>query len=242
MSFPNIVHGSEEEIVNTYTAERYPLGTKMIVEDGRVFRFAENGAIALVVSKMNQSEAPSANFLDEAVATLAAGVTVLTGVGSTTGNGAASLFKNGYVYSCTATNLNPIMRIKDNTLITAAATSGTITLYNPTVAAFAAADTISYFKNSWKDIIVAPATLTAFVCGVTVNAVAADAYGWVQTGGVSRCLVDGSVAIGEELAPSNGTAGALEALVHATTFDTTVGICLFVQATTEYGPVFLSIE
>ena len=40
MSFPNIIHLSEEETFNTYTAERYPVGSKAVVEDGRIFRFA----------------------------------------------------------------------------------------------------------------------------------------------------------------------------------------------------------
>src|SRR3990167_9482354 len=136
MSFPSFTRLSEEQIFSTFTAERVPVGTLGVTEDGRCFRFAEAAGTTLAPCKLSEGLAPSANFTDEAVATLAAGVTVLTGVGATTGNCAADLLKEGFVWSSTATNLNPVMKIKSNTLITAAAATGTITLYSPTPAAF----------------------------------------------------------------------------------------------------------
>ena len=74
MSFPNILNISEEETFNTYTTEKVPVGSLARVEDGRLYRFSEVGATALVVNDMNQGTAPSANFQTEAVGTLAAGV------------------------------------------------------------------------------------------------------------------------------------------------------------------------
>src|SRR3990167_7249429 len=238
MGFPNIVHGSEELTLITYTTEKLPLGSKMVVEDGRTYRFAEAGGTTLERDECTQGEAPSANFLDEAVATLAAGVTVLTGVGSTTGNGAASLFKNGYIWSSTATNANPLYRIKDNTLITAAATTGTITLYAATKAAYAAADTITYIKNPWKDIIVTPnATATAVVTGVPSVDIALDAFGWVQTSGPALCLIAGTVVLNNPVILTS-TAGAVGPAASQTTNLTgIIGNCIAVEATTEHGPI-----
>lgn len=188
MSFPNIIHLSEEKTYDTYTSERYPVGTRAYIEDGRIFRFAEVGATALVVGNLTQGTAPSANFQSEAVATLAAGVTVLTGVGSTTGDGAVNLFKYGYVHTDSATDL-PISRIKSNTLIANGAVTGTITLFVPTPTAIAAASTISYVKNLWRDIIQGIVTTpTAMPTGVCRVAAAADSFCWVQTGGPSTVL------------------------------------------------------
>ena len=67
MSFPNLVFGSEEESLKTTTAKRVPLGTKMVAEDGRCYRYCENGATAQIVGNMQQSFVPLADLQDEAV-------------------------------------------------------------------------------------------------------------------------------------------------------------------------------
>jgi hypothetical protein len=145
---------------------------------------------------MNQGEAPSANYQSKAIATLAAGVTVLTGIGSTTADGAVNAFKYGYVHTDNATTL-PIARIKSNTLITANAATGTITLFTPTPTAIAAANTISYIKNIWRDVIQGVATTpTAVPAGVCRVAAAANGFCWLQTKGVSTVQYDsGTTAI-----------------------------------------------
>ena len=243
MSFPNTIHGSEEETLNTYTSEKIPVGQKMEIEDGRIFRFAEAAGTALEDDELTEGAAPSANFLDESVATLAAGVTVLTGVGSTTGNGTVDLFKYGYVWSSTATNANPAYRIKENTLITAAATTGTITLYVPTKAAYAAADTITYIVNPWRNIVIATATTPAAIhTGVPAVDIALDEFGWVQTRGPALTLIAGTVVLNNEVIVS-GTAGAVgPAALQTTTSTGLVGRVLAVEATTEHGMIFLTLE
>src|SRR3990172_5167803 len=196
MSFPGYTRLSEEQTFSTFTTERVPVGTLGQLEDGRLYRFAENGGVALVVANMIQSEVPLADTLAEAVATLAAGVTVLTGIGGTTADTAANAMKEGYVYSTTAADLNPAYRVKSNTLITAAAATGTITLYSPLVAAIAAASTISYVKNPHRDVVVAVATTpTAQVVGASVNAIALDEFGWLQTRGPCRVLNGGTTTL-----------------------------------------------
>src|SRR3990167_1139350 len=147
MSFPTIAHIAEDEIFNQYSTERRPVGQKAITEDGRQFRFCENGGVAMVVASMYQSviSATIADGLNEVVGTMAAGDTVLTGVGATTNSQAIDSLKEGYVFSLTAADLNPCYRIKSNTLITQGAATGTITLYTPLQAAIAPAPPISFF-------------------------------------------------------------------------------------------------
>ena len=243
MSFPNVLNISLDETLNTYTAENIPVGSKAVAEDGTIYRFAENGGTVLTTGKLLEAVAPSTNYTDETVATLAAGVTTLTGIGSTAADGAINLFKYGYCWSSTATNLNPIMRIKSNTLITSGASTGTFVLYNPTVAAFAAADTISYVENLWRDIVITTnATPLASLVGVSVTPIAADGYGWVQTGGICRALIVGSVVLGCEVIPA-ATAGSVGPNDSETTQLTKiVGYAATVEATTEYGPIFLTLD
>ena len=193
MSFPNILHITEEETFNSYTTERVPVGTKAVVEDGRVFRFSEVGATALVVNDMNQGEAPTTGYSGEAIGTLAAGVTVLTGVGATNEGGSiaivADVLKYGYIHTDNATTL-PIMRIKANTAI-ALGSTGTVTLFLPTPTAIAGGNTVSYIKNPWRDVIQGVITTpTAVPTGVCRVAAAAAAFCWLQTAGVTTVQYD----------------------------------------------------
>ncbi len=240
--------GNETETYRTQTSEDTPsVGTKLVIEDGRTFRWVENGGVAAVNARVFMSVAPSANFLDEAVDTMAAGATVLTGVGATAGNGAASLFKNGYVFVTEIAQLDPVHRIKDNTLITAAATTGTITLYNPLLDAIASGETITYVENPFRDIVIGvSASYTAPPVGVICTAIALDEYGWIATGGPAKVLYEDTIIIGAGVSISTtNDAGAVVAWVPetATTVNNMpIGSAMTVQADTEKGIVFLRLE
>ena len=44
MSFPSVLYGPESERFNTYTTRRWPLGTQLHLQDGRIYRFGRCGA------------------------------------------------------------------------------------------------------------------------------------------------------------------------------------------------------
>ena len=250
MSFPNILHIAEEEVFNSYTTENVPVGSKAVLSDGRVFRFSENGADALVAGNVHSGVVPHTDFTDEAVATLAAGVTVLTGVGSTNTNVVANLLKYGYVYSdsATAANFMPMHRIKSNTLIPAGSATGTITLFTPLALPIAAAGTISYFRNPWRDVIIAAAGTVALCTGVAPIALAADAFGWLQTQGPCAVAYNSTTtalaAVGDPVANPVNVAGAVDGMAAGTAeTNQIIGYVLgVVQADTEMTAVFLTIE
>lgn len=244
MSHPNIVHMSEEQTFVTSTTEVPPVGALAMIEDGRLYRFVENGATALVASTMVQSMLEIvADSTGQAVGTLAAGVTVLTGVGSTNNNYAIDLLKLGYVFSDTAADLNPAYRIKSNTLITAAATTGTITLFVPTTAAIAAASTISYMRSPWRDVIVTVATTpTAIVLGVAVIAIAVDAFGWICSRGPASVLTQGTVVIGDAVSPGTDAGSVRDVAAGTAEVEPFLGKVLKVEATTESSLIFLTID
>jgi hypothetical protein len=249
MGFPRLVSGNETESYRTQASETQPtVGTKMAIEDGRTFRRVENGGVAAVNARVFMSVAPSANFRDEAVgATVAAGETILPQVGSTSGNGAASLFKNGYLFVTEIAQLDPVHRIKDNTLITASATSGTITLYNPLLDEINVTETITYVENPFRNIVVGLASAyTAPPVGVIVTAIALDEYGWIATGGPTKVLYEDTIIIGAGVSISTtNDAGAVVAWVPetATTVNNMpIGSAMTVQADAEKGIVFLRLE
>ena len=243
MGFPVSARGSEEESFNSYSTEKVPVGTRMVTEDGRSYRFAENFTSAMVVGDLMQAEVVDiAVSGDQAIATHAAGVTVLTGIGSTTNSFAAGVLANGFVIIDSAADLNPAYRIKTNTAITAGAATGTITLYVPTQAAIAAASTVSFCKNIWRDIIQCPAPLTAAPAGIAVKAVAANEFGWVQTGGPCRALIIGTVLEGDLVVSSATTAGGLMPSAAIETDGPVIGYTIIDNPTTEYGLFFLTFD
>ncbi len=243
MSFPNTVHGSEEESLVTRATQDVPIGQKMVIEDGRIYRYTLCGSgLALVVAELAQGAIPEvAKYGDQAVDTMAAGVTQLTGVGADTTNLAASELIDGYCWSEQPAQLGPALRVKDNILITQSATTGTIDLYTALPIAIAAAETISYIRNTWRNTIVAPAsTETGLVAGVPVAAITLSQFGWLQTQGPCKVQTSGSVVITAHVISSGAAAG--EVTVKAAAGDTTVGKFMHFETTDEDGLFWLTIE
>ncbi len=243
------MNGNETESYRTTAAalgEATPnVGAKMIIEDGRTFRWVENGGVAAVNARIFMSVAPAADFLDEAVDVIAAGETILTGVGATGSDPAADLFKNGYLFVTEVAQLDPVHRIKSNTL--SVSNVLTITLYNPLLDAIGANETVTYVENPFRDIIVGIASAyTAPPVGVIGTAIALDAYGWIATGGPTKVLTEDTLIIGKQAGLSTtNDAGACISWVPET--DTTVnnmpiGMVMSVQANLEKSIVFLKLE
>ena len=248
MSFPNIVFGSEGELWHNSAAETVPVGTLMIIEDGRHFRFCEvAAAVTTVVGGLLQAEVHTTDQSGEVIDTLTAGTVSLTGVGSTSSAATVNTYINGYIYTDNATTL-PMHRISDNAEIAASGT-GTVTLYTKTDQAIAAGNTVSYIKNPWRDVILTPASAeTAPAIGVNKVVITADQFGWVQTSGPASCLYDSSTtaigAIGDPIGPDQAVASAISGVADSTT-DTVliIGNALgLVEGDAEQTPIFLRIE
>ena len=227
-----------QDIYKQSSVQLEELDTIRILADGRMFAYSQAGAVALAAGKLTQSSVVSANANNETLAASAAiGATYL----SVTFGGAvtANYYKDGWIYPCDDTGEGHLYRVKEHA---AGTTAVKVYLKEPVrVAMTAGATTISAIANRQSLVIICPATLTSSPAGIPPLVVDIGYYFWNQVKGPAVCLIDGTVAIGEEVAPSNGTAGAVEALVHTTTFDTTVGTVLSVDATTEYGLINLAI-
>lgn len=251
MSYPMLYHGGEAQVFESYATERdgVMIGGKLMLPDGRMFRYAHCGAsTALVVGSLNQAQVHTTDQSGEPVGTMAAGVTVLTGVDSTGTSPVADQMKFGYVYTDNATTL-PMMQIKSNTLITADAETGTITLFTPTPTIIAAGNTLCYFENPWEDIIVTPGSdPTAMPVGICKIALTKAYWGWVQTQGPTTALYNsGTTAIagiGDPINPHPSGAGAIGGIADSAT-DTVliIGTALgLVEGNGEQTPIFLALE
>ena len=211
-------------------------GNKAMTGDGREFRFVLAGATALVPGKLQQSAAEdTTNWENLAVAAAAIGATTV--VTTTTITAAANLFAGGYLQVTVTPGQGYSYRIKGNTAATTAAC--TITLEDPILVALTTASRIDIVPNTFNNVIVNPTTATGTIVGSAIFAVTAAQYGWVQTKGIANVLAQGTIVVGEQVAASSTTAGAVVATSGVLA---DVGYAVTGVATTEYGSIFLNIS
>jgi hypothetical protein len=244
--------GPEGEQFNQYTNQRWPLGTALNFQDGRKFRFCENGATLAVAGNLYQSPVPDAAF--DTLVLAANGAIGDRTVSITTGAAAvvAGDLDGGYLVTEAVAGAGEgrLYLIDKGTPAIATTATGNVNLAGGAglqTAITAGSDTITLIKNPYKDLIIQPSPPTALLIGVAIAAIAANSFGWVQTRGPAVCLIDGTVVIGQEVMPSNGVDGAVEAwgLTDGTpnvAITPPCGHVIEVAPTGDYGTIMLKIE
>jgi hypothetical protein len=257
MGFPTVIYAPEGEQYNTYAAElsaagakgRWPAGTKMILQDGREFRFGQAGGSTLAPGKLNVAPAVGANF-DELVipAAVAAGSrTVTITNGATTI--AANDFAEGYLNVEDDAGEGFLYKIASHTVEAAGSAAVTVTLEAPNgiQTALSTASTVGLAPSLYRNIVIHPSPNVSALVGVsTAPSFTTTRWGWFQTRGVSSVLIDGTVGIGKTVMPSDATDGAVEAWILTeaappTEITPMVGTVIEVAATTEYGLIMLNV-
>lgn len=260
MAYPSQLNAVEGEQFNSYDAQRWPLGTRMVMQDGRRFVFTAAGATALVAGNMQQSEVPDADH--DTLAVQAAGSVGDRTITFTNGSDSieADLYADGFVATEAVAGVGEgrtykidlthgVLGASSTQILPLAAGYGLATALNTS-------DTITLIKNPYQDNIITAAPPTAMITGVACSAVPIDNWGWLQTWGPCAVLIDNTVIIGGRVSPS-GTAGAstvgsVEATgrIITTTAITTaqateiieLGICMEVAPTTGFGLIFLRLS
>lgn len=209
-----------DSIYTESSTQKCPLGTRLALADGRVYRYAKNAASALAAGNLVQSAVPHVQFSTNftASAGTAAGSKVLTAA-STAGatSAAANLFADGFLGVAVGSGSGHLYQIRSHT----AASSNSsfyITLYDGLKVAINSQSTLNMIENVYKDVIVHPASVpTGVTIGVTPMAITASYYFWLQTWGVATALSGANVATqGYCLSPNTQTAGALSSVGAAT--------------------------
>ncbi len=226
-----------------------PLGTQLILQDGRKFRFALAGGVTLVVGNVISSAAVLTTDVD---------MTPLTGTpnfGGTVGDrsvsfthGAATVvlnyFAEGYVLVTITPGFGDVYRISKH-LALANATAGDQVFFSPGNAirrALTSSSRISLAANRYASVIQCAATISGAVVGVAVSAITNAQFGWLQTRGECGVLGVGTLTIGSPGVAllSGGTAGAAAPASAAT--QPIVGMVLGVEATTQASILDLRID
>ena len=228
-----------QSIYETSAIPKHDLGAMAKLRDGRVFYYAKAGSAALVAGQVQCAPAPVANHKDIAVAAaVAVGATrVSVTLGATAA--AANAYAEGYIHLNSGTaGAGNYYKIKSHRAIASGGT-GTIELYDPIQEALTTSSKATLTANPFNGVVVAATTLVAPPVGVPIVDVPAGHYCWLQTWGLAAVLTNGTIVIGQNVAPG-GDAGAVAAVAAATT--PVIGYVAQVNATTEYSLIVLRIS
>ena len=229
----------------TGTTQLHPMGTRMVLEDGRVFYYGQTDG-AQTAGAICQSAVGVANHdMDLATNTASAGdksVTVTVGGTAAT----EDQYKDGFLYINDGTGQGHNYKIRQHDAIDSSG-SGAINLYDGDAIAvgFAAATIVGLAKNPYKDFVVYPTTSTGHAVGVAATDFDDDDYGWLQTWGPAAVLCDVAFVIGNHVRVSDNTAGSGEPLDRDGTHENeeVIGVAsLIAPVTTDYGYVNLTIN
>lgn len=209
------------------------LGVRGVSNDGREFRYAKAGAVALVPGYLQQSPAEITNHQNLTAPAAATGTKSIT---VTLGATAATLnqYAGGLMVISVTPDIGYAYRIGSNPAADASA-SLTVTLDDAIRgAALTSSSRIDLYPNPYNGVIIVPTTASSAPVGVAISPLSIGYYGWIQTKGQGVVVADagGAVTVGTSIVASNQTAGCVEG---ATGAQAVVGTALTGIATGEAG-------
>ena len=211
-------------------------GMTYTAPDGRRYRYARAGAVALVVGNLLQSSAQDTGDQNIAATAAAVGATSITTAAMTV---TANQYAGGYVTVTVTPGLGSTYRIKSHAAYTAAA--ATFELEEPIQVALTATSTLDFVANPYNLVVVFPITPTGVPVGVAVNDLAINGYGWIQVAGPCNIKNDaaGALTVGVQVMPSTSVAGNIRL---GTAGLPVIGNAITGIAASENGLVFLNIS
>lgn len=206
MSFPVAINASSAnaEHKNLYTSAQFPIGQKMLYEDGRIFRFALAGELLVKGEIVMGQDSTDENDLTPVAAEIG-DTTISVTIGNVT---VADYFKDGYAYVNTTPALGETYKIGPHDAYAAAGGQLLNLVGNETVlVALTSTSRVSIIRNPWAGVITLATTPTGWVAGVAVSLIPSGEWGWIQTGGPCAVFAGGTDGEGIAFAASDDTAG-----------------------------------
>lgn len=225
-------------------------GERVLLGDGRSFRYSIAGASNLVAGTLQQPAAEKTNHQEINPLTAIPNFTTVNQFTVTLGATAALLneYYNGFATFSSGGNVGISYLISYHPAANSATTLA-VTLFDFLQGAILTSDTVDLTHNQWYNVIQTTgnsAAQTTRPAGVPMIA-ATTAYGcWLATKGMAGCIADGTVAVGTELVASASTAGAVTG--RSTTYSTAVaqelvGVAGAVSAiATNSKPILLKVD
>ena len=267
MSFPYVVPLTPKEVITTGLNQICPLGTAGRTADGRSYRYAKNGTVAISKGLVAQGPVPT-NPWDNATfsyLSTAAGAVSITSTYSyidinTTNTGsmtvAANFFKEGYLWvSSSSTESGQMIKIKSHTA-SSSATAGQYARFTMDDGyrlsqTIDSGSFVSVTKNLYDGVVVTPTALTGGVvgvpnCDVAASTTAIPVYFWLQTWGPCPVKSGDAITIGMQVTTStqvdghvDSASGTTELQVGNVVVGRTMGSG---QTTSEFTLVHLTLE
>ncbi len=227
------------------STQKYKLGTRRRISDGREFIYGHAGASNLAVGKLMQASLPdTANTANLAVTNVANAVAnAVRQITVTNGDHAlantANAYAEGYVAIQDGTGLGYLYKIKNHPAIAANA-NGVFTLYDKLRANLTNAH-VTLIKHPCEGILIHASPPTAGLVGVTLDNVTANYFAWFQTKGPASVLVQGTLVIGDTCIADATTDGAVGPSANGQETEIQVGRVIDIGANGEYGIVDLNL-
>jgi hypothetical protein len=262
-SFGNVIYGDfgDERTLGCGSVQYAKLGTKMVLEDGREFRYSRMGGTAMVQGNLYQGEALAAGTGNiKSIAVIAgsaqAGDRSMSITMSATGAMTKDQYKDGYVFvsAATAGGTGYVYKIKACSSAAASSTS-VLTLYDKIETTIAGGTATVGLRVNEHDLCLLTTADTVGVntlAGVSCATAAASSYCWLQTRGPAAVLTDNTTLIvGVPVSASTTVAGAVgvqnitpadTAGVGISQGDHVIGYCMSVAASAEFSLVDLCIK
>ena len=210
------IRGWPSEVFNVTNYKRFTLGTRMHLSGGRVFRYAQNGASQISAGYLVQSPQNDTLLANRPLASVhQVGASTLTLSVSLNSVIALNTYEDGLVCINDGTGQGYLYHIGFNPEIVA--TSSTLLLYldNSTLqTTMTTASEATVIKNRFKGTTLAITDPDEPVVGIAPVTVAANNYYWVQTGGPTVALQDGTLFAYRPITHSNTVKGAVRNLVN----------------------------
>jgi hypothetical protein len=206
------IRGDQRQMRQLATTDpQWPLGTRMYLKGGRVFRYAKNGSTALAAARVMQG--PRHPFWARDLvpnAHHAVGATSITVVNQATYQIDKDFYKGAVLYVNNGQGEGYLYDVAASALVDLNATTMTFFLDESLVTTLTTGSRLTLLQHRYRGVDLARAPATTQVVGVTPRTVGADQYFWLQTGGPAPVLQDGELRPNLRVSASQDTEGAVQ--------------------------------
>lgn len=238
-----------QDIYETSETQKHALDSLLVYPDGRAFRYAKNGAVALSKALMTQAAALETKCTEELQTTSGANVEigdVEIIVDITTGSSLAeNAYANGHLVVNKSTGLGDYYKVVASKLVTGDDTKLRLLLETPIRTALGGTSEITLVASKRSAVIVFPTTATGSAAGVPLVDVAIGYYFWAQVKGACPGIVDAgdTIVVGEPVGKpgTHGTAGGFGLVANDGT-DDVWGRVMYVATAGEAALIDLQLE
>ena len=197
-------------IHNTVTVQGAPLGEELALQQ-RVYRYAQNGAIALSPGEVVQTARPNDAHSNMACAAAAAGTKTITVTMDQ--NVTANEYKDGYVYINDEAGEGFVYDVVSHlgAIVTEPtdAVTAAVTIRDPLVVALTTSSQATLVQNLYGDVTPTWGDPPNIVAGVVPVAVAASEYFWCQVRGPAAVKQEGGLFPGQGVQSSQFKQGSV---------------------------------